>query len=362
MGKVDRKAMREALLKRTQESHERREDSGRFGSIFKEQEGLRLWKCTEMEHLIDIIPFIAGPNHPDTEAGEVAYVLDIWVHRGIGVNEDSFICPARTYKTDCPICEYQKELREADADEDLVKALWPKRRTLYNVVCYNSEKEEAKGVQVWEVAHWFMERHLTPLAKKPKGGGFVLFSDPDIGKSIAFERKGTKQENTEFLGHKFEDREGPIPDEILDAVYTLDQIVEIPTPEKLYNAFWGSKGRPTEEEAAEEPTKEEAGEDEAAEEPAKEAAEETPAALRKKIKPKPKTKVELLRKQRAERKKQEAEAVQENECPVGGQFGLDLDTLEACDECEAWEKCAKRTDELEQMDQPSEAPQDDIPF
>jgi len=325
--KRDRKAMREALLKRTQESHERREDSGRFGSIFKDIPGLQMWKCGAAEHVVDIIPFVAGADNPTEKQGDVAYVMETWVHYGVGVNEDAFVCPARTFNRECPICEYQKKLREEDPDEneDLIKSLNPKRRAIYNIVCRDNDKEEAKGVQVWDVAHWFMERHLTPLAKKPKGGGFILFADPDLGKSISFERKGSGATNSEFLGHKFIDREEPISDEELDGAYCLDEIVKVPTYEELNDTFWGSKGKKESEQSEE------------LEEPEPEEPEEK----EKEAKPT----IALRRKQREERKAKKL--VTENRCPGGGQFGVDLDTLEACDECSIWEECAKRADALE---------------
>jgi hypothetical protein len=339
--KRDRKAMREALLKRTQESHERREDSGRFGSIFKDIPGLQMWKCGAGEHVVDIIPFVAGENNPTEKKGDIAYVLEAWVHYGVGVNEDAFICPARTFNKDCPICEYRKQLREEDSEEneELIKSLNPKRRAIYNIVCLDNEKEEAKGVQVWDVAHWFMERHLTPLAKKPKSGGFVLFADPDLGRSISFERKGTGATNTEFLGHKFVDREGSISDEILDAAYCLDEIVAVPEYDELYAAFWGSKGK---KEAEEEPEEAEGPEEpEEPEEEVKKPEEEVK-----------KPTIAQRRKQREERK-QRKQIPSANKCPGGGQFGVDLDTLEYCDDCPLWEECAKRADELAD---------DDIPF
>jgi len=338
--KRDRKAMKEALLKRTKESHERRGDSGRFKTIFRDDvKDVTYFKCVAGEHLIDILPYIAGDNNPQASAGEPAYTLEAWVHYRVGVNEDAYICLARMFNKSCPICEEQKRLKD-NGEDDAAKQLNPKRRSIYNILCYDNDKEEAKGVQVWDASHHLMERLLTPLAKKPKGGGFVLFADPDDGKAISFERQGTGPTNTEYVGHKFVDRDYKITDESLDEVQCLDELIHKPTYDEVKNAFWGSK--------EEEEESEEAGEVEEEEE----EGEEKP------VKPKlssRKATIEAKRKQRKLEKEKKEKKEGGSKCPGGGEFGVDLDTLDHCDDCKLWDDCAKKSDELEKLD-------DDIPF
>ena len=233
------KQLRESLLRRTEQSHNSRDSYGGFKSIFKEGLDVTFWDCREGTHLIDILPYQAGENDPYNKPGDYTYVLDVWVHYGVGPNDDSYICLAKTYGKPCPICEHKRELqKQGDVDEDEIKALNPKRRVIYAIICYDSEKEEDKGVQIWEVAHFFMERHLSELAKNPRTGGFILFADPTSeGKSIQFTKRGRGAGNVEFIGHKFVDRDYDIPDEILDQVPCLDELIHIPTYEEVYEAF-----------------------------------------------------------------------------------------------------------------------------
>jgi len=337
-----RKEMRDALLHKTQESHERRDDSGMYGDIFKEIEGLQKWVCKGGTHIIDIIPYQAGGNDPNTKEGDWTYLLDLWVHRGVGVNQDTYVCLARNFKLPCPICEYREKLREeADYDEDLVKSLYPKRRSIYNILCYDNSKEEAKGVQIWDVAHFFMEKNLMSIAKIPargqSKGGFVAFADPDDGRSIQFERQGEGKDNTKFLGHQFLPRDGyKIEDAVLEQAFQIDQIVNIPTYEELSSAFFVEEGAPE--------TQGEVTTGEGAEAGVAEEGAPTPAsrigrgaqASEAEVKKEPPTRTgRTITKVRVE-----------GECPYGGTFGVDLDGLEECKNCDVWDDCSTKKDEL----------------
>lgn len=252
--KFDRSALKDRLLKRTEESYASKESSGKYGDIFKKDVKLPLWKPKGGEHLFNVIPYIVGNKDPKLSPGEVSYILDIWVHRNIGINEDSFVCPARNYGQACPICERQKEMRLSGTfSDDEIKDLNPKRRAVYNVQVCDTAEEEAKGIQIWEVSHFMTERLFSELSRKPKGGGFIPFSDPDNGKMLAFNKKSAM----EYVGHKMVDRDEPISDSLLEEAYTLDELIHIPSYEELYAAFYGEDytEETEEEEVKEKPKK-----------------------------------------------------------------------------------------------------------
>jgi len=346
---VDRKsAMKAALVSRTRESYEKREDSGQFKSFFVDSSDLKFWKVVEGPHLIDVLPYKAGPSDPQgTKEGDWTYVMIIWVHYGVGVNQDSYVCPARNFNLPCPICEYREEIRrQEDYDEDLVKELTPKRRSIYWVVCYDSEKEEAKGPQIFDVAHWYMEKYLVSLAKTPERGGqkavvpYIPFSDIDEGKTISFEKKGQKR-NTEYVGHKFIDRNYVLPFELVDTLLPLDSLVKICDYDTIKAAFYG--GADGGELAPPPPV---------AEAPAPTPPVAAPAlAIRKRIAPvaaetsapvpiavtppTPKVATPVV-----------APVVGANTCPVGGVFGQDCEQLEACSGCVNWNPCSELADQI----------------
>lgn len=380
-----RAAMADKLLRRTQESINKADDSGRFSNIFKPEIQIPQWVCGDGQHVIDILPYIVGNHYPtrtfpDVRPGDPSYVLDVWVHKGIGINEDSFVCPARNYGLPCPICEHTAELRRSidpDADENdpefgetikLIKAISPKRRTVYNILCWDSDREINKGVQVWEVAHFFMEKNLTAISQRPARpggpavGGLINFPDPWDGKSIVFRREGTGK-TTSYIGHSFEDRPEYIPDEYNaliegneNATYCLDEIVVIPTYETLYEAYFGKpytgeltvaervqdeepalpptrpRTRPT---AAQTPPAAPTTRGRAQSAPTRAAAAPTPAS-RTRARPAPPP-------------EPEEPAYEEQVCPAGGTFGADVDTFEQCSTCEIWDDCAQANVNLSEM-------------
>ena len=341
------------LSQRAAESFARKDDTGKFRGILRETEGVKMWRPGEGSHIFDIVPYRTGEHDPKLPKGALAYVLDVWVHFNVGATEDSFVCPARTFSDKknplhqterCPICDDQNRLRksmeslededEIKAMEDQIKALNPRRRVLYNVLVLDNAAEEEKGVQIWDVAHWSMERHLSVLSEKKRGpsgavvGGHIPFASPKNGKSVVFNKKG-KGMNTEFLGHRFEEREGyVIGPELLQAAKVLDEAINIPTYNDLYLSYHGvasGEERPV-----------------AAAKPVEDITADQQSAGRRTLRtpvedPKP---VETA----AETKVEEGK---DNKCPAGGVFGRDADKIPGCRKCadDIWQACSKLAEE-----------------
>lgn len=316
------KKHKEDLQSRHEEAIESKDEtgSGEYGTIFLKDEvpeGIEFWRPEYGEHLIDIIPFFSGKNNPRVEAGRMAYVIDVWVHRS---TNPPFVCQVKNFKLNDPICEYIRKNRLPTPEW---KKVAPKRRTVYLVWVHDTLEEEAKGLQVWEVAHFFFEKNVDAIAKNPKGGAPVIFSDPDKGKSIAFEitksgtykdEQGTDRDSQDWLGHRFIDRDESIPDEILDQSFPLDDIIDMhPDEEKMSAAFYGEE-------------KEEAEQEEELEEA--------------------KTEEELEEEDEAEAEEEEETEKDEQDCPAGATFGVDCDEYENCDSCDIYDDCSDLQEQL----------------
>lgn len=319
-----RSKMKQQLGNRTKESHSRRDDSGGIKTYLDSDKisEIPTWWAGKGDHIIDIIPYFAGENDPRNKAGEPAYVLDIEVHRQVGPMEEMIVCPEQ-YGKPCPICEESRKKNREGADwKTVVKPLKASRRAVYNVIVRDQGEGEKKGVQLLEIAHWFMEKHLAKIAKDPRGGGFTVFSDPDEGKSISFERTGVGMENTGYSGHRFVDRPEAISDEELEAAHCLDELLDIKTYDEIHSIFWG--------------TKEESASDDNGEEQQEEQQEKQQEKQQKEQQKEQKPKTERKRKEH-----------KNPSCPFGGEIGVDIDELPECeDDCTLYSQCADVADEL----------------
>ncbi len=322
------KKQKKDLLRRHEQSVADK-GGGQFGSyveIGKLPKGVGFWKCTEGSHIIDFIPFLAGPNMPEISGGgikegEFTWLVDLWIHRNVGVLDAPYVCPARTNGKPCAICEHIQQNRDSMSKEEF-DGMKAKRRTLYLIWCHDNSDEENKGIQLWDMAHWFMENNLKEIAERPKGGGTILYFDPDAGKNVLFTRRGSGMSNTQFLGHRFDDREAPIPDKILDQSFPLDSIIKYSDYDEIYKAFYGTDKNADSSNAADAPFETD---------------------------PEPEPEQEVVE-----------EELQPDECPVNGEFGADHDQLEACndgDGCPNWDNCYAANQEMQPDPEPEPEPE-----
>ena len=362
---VNRKKMKEQMLARSQESYATKDKGDKYGTFFKSTPGINFWKCGEADHTMDILTWIVGTQYPSAEPyhnvkeGDFAYVLDLWIHRKVGIEENSYACPLKNWGERCPICEDIVDMVKNDVeDEELIKNRKAKRRSIYYILCYDSPQEEGKGVQIWEVSHVFMQKILASRSKLPGGGGTVLFALPDEeGKQVFFRRKGMGMTSTEYTDHQFLDRDYTIPDEIWMDLTPLDELIHKPSFEELYEAHFGS---PYEETTTRKPVQKPA---------ATQSTEETkvpPVRTRVPLKkPTPAAKAPAAKKPapatRIQRAAKSAPVTEEpvvetpegtpegtGDCPGGGVFGVDIDQMDHCPQCENWDDCAAEANRLEE--------------
>jgi len=237
--------------------------------------------------------------------------LDINVHMGIGPTEERIVCLAQ-FKKPCPICELIKAKKDRQEDyKAKIKPLVAKRRCLYNVVIRENAEEEKKGVQLFEISHFFLQKHISALSKQPRTGGYIVYSDPDTGKSIGFNRTGVGADNTAYEAYQFIDRPGPITDDELESARCLDELITILSYDEIYSILHAAKPESSSNE------EEEQGEEGPPErEISKEAAKET--------KPSGTKGEELV-------------------CPVeGGIFGKSNDEFPECNDCDIYRACARK--------------------
>lgn len=199
-------------------------------------EGVKLFKVKrEGIHRLDIIPYIVGKGNPFAEEGTLYYERTYYSHRGIGTNEDSYICLNKTFGEPCPICEFRNKLRKQDdADEDQVKDLAPRERQLFHVI---DLAEPDKGVQLWDVSfHLFGKLLDAELRNADEGEDYHMFYHLDKGLTlkVGFAEKsfgGNSFYAAETIG--FKPRREPYDDDILEKTHNLDELLKAVDYDKL---------------------------------------------------------------------------------------------------------------------------------
>lgn len=383
---VDKKK-KGGLAKRYQASYESKGSSGGKAGVmdWKKVDGeVQFFSPAEGRNRINIIPYtIKSKNHPlvkkgEFEVGDKDYVMDIFVHRGVGPSEASVLCLKNTYGKPCPICEQSALLRK-QGKEDEAGALKPSRRVFYNV----QDLKNPDVLKVFEASHYLFEKELIDEARDDEEGGFVDFADEESGKEIKFRCSKTSKggfEFNEFKSFSFEDRDENIPDELLESAISFDEIMNVPTYEEAEKILYGrdEDDDGEDEEEDEVPAKKSSKKAVAKDEDDDDADDEEEPAPKKTAKKKPAVEEddededldedEEEEEKPAKKPAKKSKVVEEDDddeqededdeppakkpskkekdcsgdckkCPFGHKFGEDTDEFDDCDDCDVWDKC-----------------------
>jgi hypothetical protein len=357
---------------------EHKAQGGGGGGYIRLDPDLPFYKPKAGVNLIDIIPYeVSDKKHLDkAEVGELWPRRPIKTHFKIGVDEKSVLCPLTIGKP-CPICAHRKT---ANLDEDGKKALLPKDREVMFVVPYDGDG--AGKLHVWEISYHLFGKMLEEEVEADEN--VAGFYDPKEGLTLKVrfnEKQMGKQKFLEAKRIDFEERDAPISKKILEQVQNLDQCMVIMEYAALERQFLGvddpvdeddeprAKKRAPVEDEDEAPRKKKPAPKEDDEEddpkpkkkakPEPEEDEEPPAKSKKKpakdeddedappAKPKRGSKpADDEDEDPPAKKKGKAKDEDGDECPHGGTYGTDCNSLDECEKCNVWEECQEKKREL----------------
>jgi hypothetical protein len=328
---------------RLEKMRNRQTKEQKFGmkQAYKIPDNVPRYQMKEGENRLDIIMYrITNPENPAVtvngmKVGELDYFQQLEVHNNIGINKNRYLCMKRMFGKPCAVCEAQNELYEQN-DRDGAKKLYPQTRAVYNVIDLDSPE---KGIQVWEISHYWVETELRKLAAmKSKKGPMILFGDYEIGKTIVFYASKDPIYGLKPANFSFEDRE-PYQESVCDKAYPLDQYYVMADYDEVQADYLqiddgNASNHEEEEEPVTEPKK-------TFEQVAKEEDEFFKANKIEDIVSPPQT--EPPKRERRRREPEEG-----NVCPMSHVFGTDFDAHENCSQCEdkIYEKCGDMFDKM----------------
>ncbi len=342
--------------------------------------GLQVFKETPKTRIdLDILPYIVkDAAHADRDEeygiavpGELWYKRPYFIHKNIGPNSDTIVCP-RTIKQPCPICEHREQLLKdgGEWDDDAIKGLKPSLRNLYLVIPKN-QKDYEEEPHVWDISQYLFQDKLNEEVQENEEN--ESFPDLEDGRTLRIRfGEDTFGKNKFAVTSRidFVERTKAYPDAILDELPSLDDIIIVPSRKAIEAIFFGGmaadeldddednpKPATTKEESKSKKKTKPEPEEDPEEEEEEEEEEETPKAKTKssKTKPEPEPAEEEEPEEEEEeekptpKKKTKPETKEapkskkgkSGECPHGHAFGKDNDMHDECDDCDSWDACAE---------------------
>jgi hypothetical protein len=182
-----------------------------FDSIFKQD--FAVFKVKDGENRVRFLP----ASWEDAEH----YGLDIYVHYGIGSDNQSYLCLDKMKGEECPVCLERN--RAEGGDEDYVRALTATKRVLCWVI--DRDDEEA-GPLLWPMA-WTVDRDIATLCIDARSREALFIDDPEEGYDVTFTKTGAKLK-TKYIGIKIDRRPSPLCDDADRAQEWLDFVADNP--------------------------------------------------------------------------------------------------------------------------------------
>ena len=361
--------------------------------------GLTMFKEEPKSRIsFDIIPYeVTVDNHPDRDEeygiavkGSLWYKRPYHLHRNIGANNESVICPASVGQK-CPICEHRAQLLKDGADwkDDSVKALKPSMRNLYLLVPIGDKKND-ESVHLWDISQFLFQDKLNEEIQENEE--YESFPDLEDGYTLRVRFSEETFANNKFAATSridFIERKSAYDEDIIDPEQSLDALISIPSYKSLEALFFGglSKDEIDEDddvddeddvedddvpkkkihrkkkEVVEEEEEDEIDEDDVDDEEEEEEEEEVKKPVKrtrakKKVveepeeieeeededvdeeeeeEPEPPKKKSTSKK--ATSKKATSKKGDDGKCPHGHRFGKDCEKFDECDDCELWGEC-----------------------
>lgn len=338
-------------------------------SLFKEEGGSRV--------SLDIIPYIVTDEkhmNRDDEyevaiPGELWYKKPFFIHRNIGPQKDSVVCPT-TWGKRCPICEYRAKQFKEGADKEVTDALKTSLRNLYVVVPLDHKKLDEKP-HLWDISQFLFQELLNKEVKEDEA--YEDFPDLENGMTLKVRFDSVSLGTNKFAETSridFKERDYKYDEEFLEEIPDLDSVLKEYSYKELEKMFFeleDESEEPEEETRSYRKAKDDEPDEEPEEKPKRtrkrkdsdpepdEEPEEKPRRTRKAKDSDPEEEPEEKPKRTRKPKKDDDEEPEEEKpkrtrksdkgssgkekCPHGYKFGVDTEDYDECTECEIWDDC-----------------------
>jgi len=348
--------------------------SGGGSSYIRLPQGFEFQETKAGTNELDILCYeVKSTRYSKASPGELFYRREYKVHRNVGAEKKSYICPT-TFGKKCSICSYRDELaKDYKANEKLVGALKPQVKDLY----YVDPDGKGKKFKVLDVSHHNFTKKLMEEVREGDED-FVGFADLEKGYTLKVrfvEETFDKSKYLEATRVDFVSRPD-YPESILDILPDMDELLVEISDDALNKIFLelddnqptqrDDRGREDRGRSRDDDTRETRRSRDDAPLPEEEPPSrgrgrdadprDEPPARQRNTREEPQPEPEARRGRGREEEKpaepparergRREEPKNDNPCPEGFVYGADADKKDACQKCNVWEKCMDERDRL----------------
>ncbi len=190
-----------------------------FDSIFKS--GFNSFRPKDGDNVVRILP-------PTWDAEDDHYGYQVWLHKRVGPDNNTYLCPFKMKQKKCPICNAAKEAQSSGETEE-AKSLTAAENYVYWIL---DRADEDAGPQLYTVSQRADSdiAGFTHIKRQGKLPEILFIDDPDNGYDLSIRRSG-QMLLTRYLFQV--DRESSAIAEPKKQARIIQQIVDNPIPSTL---------------------------------------------------------------------------------------------------------------------------------
>lgn len=200
--------------------------------------GTEFFSIKKGKYLVDILNYKVGKGNPWAKPGEYYYERTYFVHPNIGADNKPYVCPRLTCNLPCPICEYRAKLMKKGAEREILAALKPRERQLFNVVDVTNGPNDK--VLLWDISNFCFGAQLNGEINDADDESIAAFAEWKGGYTLKLgvdEEKGAGYTFPKVNRISFRPRGRDYDDSIEEKLLCLDDLLVIPDYDVLKKEF-----------------------------------------------------------------------------------------------------------------------------
>lgn len=192
--------------------------TGRFDSPVKKD--FDIWRPSGGENNIRILPA--------TWENAEHYAFKVWMHKFIGSDGSSYLCPRKMLGKPCAICDAERDARDA-GENDEAKDLTAQPQWVCWMLDRGGDNQERPMLYFMSDV---MDKDIVSLTYNSRRGDALKVDHPEVGRDLTIRRTGQGLK-TRYGGFRFDPDATPVLDDATAMNEVLDFIEENPIPSVL---------------------------------------------------------------------------------------------------------------------------------